>query len=41
MIQTRVLYNSEEGVSVEGWFGEKVVVKDVNWNLGLKGWVSL
>ena len=37
MTQTRLLYNSEDCVSVEGWFGEKVVVRDINWNLGLKG----
>lgn len=37
MTQTRVLYNSEDGVSIDGWFGEKVAVEGVNWNLGLKG----
>ena len=37
MTQTRVLYNSEDGVSADGWFGEKVAVEDVNWDLGLKG----
>ena len=41
MTQTRVLCNSEDGVTVESWFGEKVVVEDVKWNLGLEGTVRL
>lgn len=41
MARTRVLCTCRGGVTVEGWFGEKVVIEQIKCNLGLEGRVGL
>lgn len=41
MAQRRGLDSSEDGVTVEGWFGEHMLIEDLKCDLVLKGIVGL